>query len=230
MSQTILITGAGRGLGLGLARSWAAAGDRVIATCRRPPEAAELAALAAARDVRPLRLDVTERESIEQAAATLGGEAIDLLVLNAGVYGPRDRQGLGAIDDQAFARVLDVNLLGALRVAETMLPLVERSRRKVIAAITSQMGSIARSWGGSYAYRASKAGLNAAMRALSIDLRARGVAVLVVHPGWVRTDMGGGDATLSVEESVRGLRALLDRAGLEHSGRFFDVDGSEIPW
>jgi len=233
MSQTrptILITGANRGIGLGLACSFAEDGVRVIATCRRPQAARELGALAARYDVDLLELDVTSEASVAAAAGALDGEAIDVLVLNAGVYGPRKRQGVESIDGRAWLDVLDVNVVGPMRVALAMLPALERGSRRVIAALTSQMGSIARSWGGSYAYRSSKAGLNAAMKALAIDLQPRGITVLMLHPGWVRTDMGGDGATLEVGESVRGLRAILDRASIDHSGRFFDVDGSEVPW
>lgn len=230
MKQTILITGANRGIGLGLASSWAEDGARVLAACRRPGSARELAALGARYELEVLPVDVASDRSVAALAAAVEGEAIDLLVLNAGIYGPRNRQGLDGIDSEGFKEVLDVNVVGPMRVALALLPAVERSRRKVIAAISSQMGSITRSWGGSYAYRASKAGLNAAMKALSIDLETRGVAALTLHPGWVRTDMGGEEASLSISESVAGLRRVLDRVSLEETGRFFDVDGSELPW
>lgn len=227
--STVLVTGANRGLGLGLVRRWRAAGRRVLACCRRPEAAAELA-----RESGPgltvHRLDVTDPGSVESLAKDLAGIPIDVLVHNAGIYGRRDGQRLGVLDFDAWRSVLETNLLGPMRVTEALLPNVAASRRRVIAAMTSQMGSISDSSGGSYAYRSSKAALNMAMKSLAADLASRRITVVLVHPGWVRTAMGGHQAALEVEESAAGIVDLLERIDLDDSGRFLDWQGNEIAW
>jgi NAD(P)-dependent dehydrogenase (short-subunit alcohol dehydrogenase family) len=227
--ETVLITGASRGLGLGLARRWHAAGRRVLACCRRPEAAVELARIPGP-GLTIHRLDVTDPGSVAALAKDLEGVAIDFLVHNAGIYGRRDGQRVGSLDFDAWRSVLETNLLGPMRVTEALLAGVAASRRRVIAAITSQMGSLALASGGSYAYRSSKAALNMAMRGLAADLASRRVSVVLVHPGWVRTAMGGPQGAIEVEESAKGIVALLDRVGLEESGRFFDWQGDELPW
>ena len=226
---TVLVTGANRGLGLGLARRWKAAGSRVLACCRRPEAATELAR-EAGQALTLHRLDVTDAISVQALARDLDGIPIDVLVLNAGIYGRRDGQRLGVLDFDAWRLVLETNLLGPMRVTEALLPNVAASRRRVVAAITSQMGSISGSSGGSYAYRSSKAALNMTMRSLAADLASRRVAVVLIHPGWVRTAMGGHQAALEVDESSAGIVALLERVDLGDSGRFFDWQGNELDW
>jgi NAD(P)-dependent dehydrogenase (short-subunit alcohol dehydrogenase family) len=227
-----LITGANRGLGLEFARQYAADGWHVYATCRDPNSASDLRKLADASDsnMQVLALDVTDLASIKAAAAALDGQAIDLLLNNAGVGGPRG-QKLGNIDYEAWAKVLDVNTMGPLRVAEAFVDHVARSERKLIATLTSGMGSIAdNTSGGSFAYRSSKAAVNMVMRSLAIELAPRGITCVVVNPGWVRTDMGGPRGNMTPAESVTNLRRLFENLDQAHSGRFFNHDGGEYPW
>jgi NAD(P)-dependent dehydrogenase (short-subunit alcohol dehydrogenase family) len=225
---TMLITGANRGLGLEFTRSYAADGWRVHACCRQPEKAKTLKEVSG--DVEIHRMDVTDGLRVAAVERSLNEEAIDLLINNAGVFGPRKgRLGNIAYDD--WLQVFEINVMGPLRVCEQMCERVAASDRKQIVNISSKMGSITGTEGGNqYIYRSSKAALNMVSKNLSIDLRDLGVSVIAVHPGWVRTDMGGPEADISPEESVAGLRAVIDNAGPEASGRFFSYDGEELPW
>jgi NAD(P)-dependent dehydrogenase (short-subunit alcohol dehydrogenase family) len=227
-----LITGANRGLGLEFARQYAADGWQVYAACRHPISASELQRLADASGHRLqiLALDVTKPASVKAAAEKLNGRAIDLVLNNAGVGGARG-QTLGNIDYKAWAKVLDVNTMGPLRVSEAFVDNVARSERKTIVTLTSGMGSIAdNTSGGAFAYRSSKAAVNMVMRSLAIDLAPRGITCVVVNPGWVQTDMGGPNATLTPAESASRLRRLIDSLGPAQSGKFFNHDGREYAW
>jgi NAD(P)-dependent dehydrogenase (short-subunit alcohol dehydrogenase family) len=229
---SVLITGANRGLGLEFARQYLADGWQVYATCRDPDAASELRGLAAAggQKLRILPLDVTDIASVKAAAGELDGKAIDLLINNAGVGGARG-QTIGNIDYDAWGKVFDVNSMGPTRVSEAFVDHVARSERKLIVTLTSGMGSIAdNTSGGSIAYRSSKAAVNMVMRSLAIDLAPRGVTCVVVNPGWVQTDMGGPNATLTPAESVSRLRRLIDTLRPAQSGKFFNHDGREYAW
>lgn len=225
---TVLITGANRGLGLEFARQYAADGWRVIATCRNPAGARELADLGGAVDVHAL--DVTDHGRIQALAKTLKRDAIDVLINGAGIYGPRPAP-LGGVNYAAWGEVFRVNAMAPLTVSEGFDDHVARSDLKRIVTITSRMGSIAdNDSGGSYIYRSSKAAVNAVMKSLSVDLRPRGITVVVIHPGWVKTDMGGPSALIDPEESVSAMRKVIAGLTMEDSGRFFNYDGPGIPW
>jgi NAD(P)-dependent dehydrogenase (short-subunit alcohol dehydrogenase family) len=225
---TVLITGANRGLGLEFARQYAAAGWRVLATCRQPDSAGQLRSLAG--NVVVHQLEVRDLDAISQLAARLRGQPIDLLLANAGMYGP-SKMTLGQIDYAAWMEVLAVNVLGPVRLAECFADHVAASEKKLIACVSSQMGSVALNGSGRhYLYRSSKAGLNAAAKSLAIDLAPRGITVVILHPGWVKTDMGGADADLEIPEAVRSIVATLGRVNFAHSGRFLNFDGKELPW
>jgi NAD(P)-dependent dehydrogenase (short-subunit alcohol dehydrogenase family) len=227
-----LITGANRGLGFEFARQYLADGWQVYAACRNPQSASELRRLADASDdkLQILALDVIDPVSVQAVAAKLDGQAIDLLLNNAGIGGPRG-QSVGNIDYEAWAKVLDVNTMGPLRVSEAFVDHVAQSERKLIVTITSGMGSLAdNTSGGAYAYRSSKAAVNMVMRSLAIDLAPRGIACVVINPGWVLTDMGGPHATLTTAESVKKLRRLIETLGPGQSGKFFNYDGREYAW
>ena len=158
------------------------------------------------------------------------GQAIDLLLNNSGIIGPQG-QTIGNIDYDAWAEVLDVNTLGPMRVSEAFVEHVARGDRKLMVTLTSGMGSLAdNTSGGSIAYRSSKAAVNMVMRSLAIDLASRGITCVVVNPGWVQTDMGGPNASLSPSESVSRLRRLIEGWGPTHSGKFFNHDGREYAW
>lgn len=219
---TVLITGANRGIGREFARQYAEAGWRVIATCRDPSNCD------AAGEC--YRLDVSEPASVPALRAELDGQAIDLLINNAGSYGPRGA-GFGKLDYGAWEDVLRVNLLGPMRVAEAFGEAVARSNLKKMVFISSKVGSIGdNTSGGAYIYRTSKTALNMAVRSLSIDLSGRGIICLLFHPGWVRTDMGGPSAPVDAATSVAGMRAVIDRASAADSGRFFNYSGEPLPW
>ena len=199
---------------------------------RNPQSASELRRLADASDdkLQILALDVIDPVSVQAAAAKLDGQASDLLLNNAGIGGPRG-QSVGNIDYEAWAKVLDVNTMGPLRVSEAFVDHVAQSERKLIVTITSGMGSLAdNTSGGAYAYRSSKAAVNMVMRSLAIDLAPRGIACVVINPGWVLTDMGGPHATLTTAESVKKLRRLIETLGPGQSGKFFNYDGREYAW
>jgi len=225
---TILITGANRGIGLALAEEFMRRGDRVIATVRDPFKLPDALKTAPKERIVVLGMEVTDDRSVARAAASLD-EPIDALVNNAGIHGAR---GGGALDADLteMAEVLAVNTIAPLRVARAFMAHLKRSERPRIMTISSQMGALSGSASGSIAYRTSKAAVNKAMQGLAVDLKPEGVAVVVVHPGWVRTDMGGGSASLSPAESAEGLARLLDRITLAETGRFFRWDGSEHPW
>jgi NAD(P)-dependent dehydrogenase (short-subunit alcohol dehydrogenase family) len=230
--STTLITGANRGLGLEFARKYAADGWQVFAACRAPKAAKELQQIAAESDgrIRVLEMDVTDAASVRAAAAGLKDEAIDLLLNNAGVGGPPG-QRIGSLDYPAWAKVLDANTLGPMRVVEAFLENVAKSRLKQVVTITSGMGSLEdNTSGGSYAYRSSKAAVNMVMKSLSIDLAPRGITCVVVNPGWVRTDMGGARGTLSPEESIRSMRSVIAALRPEDSGKFLNYTGKTYPW
>ncbi len=232
MADTVLITGASRGIGLEFARQYAADGWRVHACCREPGKADGLKQIADASDDRVAvhRLDVTDPAAIRTLARELGSGSIDVLVNNAGVYGP-ERQPFGDMDESEWMRVLQVNTIAPLKVSEALVEHVASSRRKTIAVVSSLMGSIDDNGsGGYYIYRSSKAAANIVTKSMAVDLRSRGILAVVLHPGWVRTDMGGPSATTSPEESVAGMRKVLGALTPADSGRFFDYRGHALPW
>ena len=223
---TVLITGANRGIGLEFARQYAADGWAVVAGCRRPDEATELRAIAG---VEVHAVDVAEPTEVDSFASAVGDRPLDLVIANAGVYGG-DGQTLGDIDYEAFDRTLRVNLFGPLRIAEAFRANLETARGKLVA-ITSQMGSVDdNKMGGFIAYRASKAGLNAAWKSVALALSPKGVIAMVMHPGWVATDMGGRQAPTTPEQSVSGMRGIIAALGPDDAGTFRAFDGRILPW
>lgn len=229
---TVLLTGANRGLGLEFARQYARRGWRVLACCRVPNDAIALRQLASASAglVRLFALDMRAPARMAELARELAAESIDVLLNNAGVYGP-NKMTLGQIDYASWAEVMDVNVFGPTRLVECFVEHVARSDKKLVACVSSYMGSIAGNTAGRhYLYRSSKAALNSVAKTLAIDLRPRGVTVVTLHPGWVKTDMGGPEADLEVPVSVANVIGVLDRAGPEHSGKFLNHDGGELPW
>ncbi len=231
-TRTALVTGANRGLGLEFARQYAADGWKVYAACRSPKTAKELQLLAGENGGRisVLEIDVTDTASVRAAATKLKGMGIDLLLNNAGVMGPRSER-LGSLDYEAWARVLDANTLGPMRVVEAFVENVAKSGLKKIVTITSGMGSIEdNTSGNSYAYRSSKAAVNMVVKSLAIDLAQRGITCIVVNPGWVRTDMGGPRGTISPAESITAMRSVIASLRQEDSGKFLNYTGTPYPW
>jgi len=233
--RNVLITGAGRGLGLEWARQELAIGSTVIATARRKAEAAGLAELArgpqgAALTI--LEMDVTDDVSVAACVRAVAErvDAVDDLVHNAGIYGPRGDRACDAAPDEV-RRVLEVNAIGPYRVTRAFLPLLRKASSPRILFVTSRMGSIGDAPGGSsYAYRMSKSALNMLGANLAHDLGDGGVLCLLLHPGWVQTRMGGDKAPLRAAEAVAGMRRVVDSATPAQSGSFFDYSGAVVPW
>lgn len=235
----VVVTGASRGIGLELVREHARRGDRVLATCRSPAAAAELAAVAAAHPglVQVARLDVTDAGSIAAGASAaeraLG--AVDLLWSNAGVYPgrpgtPVEEGPLGTLRAEDGLSVLAVNAVGAVLLAQAFLPLLRRGERPRLVTLSSGYASLELNQGTPYWYGASKAALNMLHRSLAADPAARGVVVLMLSPGWARTDMGGPNAPTPVEEAVAGMIRVADESGPERNGAFLDWQGHRVPW
>jgi len=229
--QSVLITGSNRGLGLEWARQYAHDGWRVYATCRHPAEAHELQELAKESSTVSIhRLDVTVKEDIRALRWELEGEPIDILLSNAGVYLEKGQPQCGYLSYEDWTRTFEVNTMGAFRIAEAFVENLELSTKRLVAAVSSHMGSIADIGSpGSYYYRSSKAALNAAMQGLSVELKQRGIGVLILHPGGVKTRMGPPHG-ISPKESVRGMRAVIEQFTLAETGRFMRYNGVEMPW
>lgn len=224
--KTILLTGASRGLGLEFTRQYAADGWRVIATCRDPKGADKLRAVGGKVEIHPL--DATDFPAIATLARKLEDVAIDVLIANAGIIGPRD-MAADAVDDAAWAEVFRVNVMAPLALAGAFRRHVEKSGERKAIAISSRLGSMASNdSGGLYVYRSSKAALNAVWRSFAID--NKGLTAAVMHPGWVSTDMGGASAPVTPKESVTGLRKVIAGLTAADSGGFLAFDGERLPW
>lgn len=219
----VLVTGAGRGIGLEFARQYATDGWEVIATAREPDGALELAGLG----VRIEALDMRDFEAVAAFPGRLGGEPLDLFIANAGIS--RAKWIRSGDDAKAWQEVHAVNAVAPTLLAESLLPLVEAAGGRM-AAISSRMGSISDSSGGYIGYRSSKAALNAAWRGLALGWSERPVTLLLLHPGWVQTDMGGPQAPLPVEDSVAGMRRVIAGLPRRASGEFVDYRGAPVPW
>lgn len=235
MSATrVFVTGANRGIGLGFAREWLSRGARVFATAREPDEADDLSVLAGEHPDRltVLACDVTDEESILAARNRVAEEVdgLDVVLNNAGISG--ERGPIGDLDPAEIRRVFAVNTLGPIRVTQAFLPLLRAGRApRRLVHMTSLMGSIDdNASGDAYAYRISKCGLNMASRSMAVDLAGEGIVSVVLHPGWVRTRMGGSGARIDVAEAVRSLVDTIEGLAERHSGGFYDREGEPLPW
>ena len=224
---TVMITGASRGIGLGLVQEYLARGDQVIAACRNP-SVDSLKSIDSDR-LRTVAIDVSDNLSIEQAAASLGDVPIDILVNNAGVGGGQ-QQSLHTIEPEAWLQVLRINTLSPLFVTRAMLPGLKRATNAKVMVISSQLGAISYPSIRLYAYESSKAAVNKVVKGLAADLHDIGVGVFAIHPGWVKTDMGGPNAAISVKECTTGLVATFDKLTLANSGSFWQWNGTEHAW
>lgn len=231
--KTLLITGASRGIGLEFCRQYAAAGWRVLACCRDPGKADALSKLAARYPdlIKLHALDVTDHAQIEQLARTLADESIDLLINDAGVYPDAHFKGFGHTDYAQWMLAFQVNTMAPLKMVEAFVQQIARSKLKLIVTITSQMGSIDdNSSGGSYLYRSSKAAANMVVKSLAVDLKEKGITSVAFNPGWVKTDMGGPNAMIPVEQSVSDMRKVIAGLTPADTGKFIGNDGVVIPW
>jgi len=232
MKKSILVTGANRGIGLEMVRYYANQGWHVFATCRSPENAHALNKMVHQfnEQINVIPLDVTRKKHIEALSATLKNQPIDILFNNAGIYGPTDAI-FGNTQPDDWLETFRVNTIAPLKIIEALIDNISRSQDKTIVTITSKMGSIEDNGsGGSYIYRSSKAALNAVLKSVAIDLAPKGIKVLLIHPGWVKTEMGGLNAEISTEQSVRGISRVIHNTTINDSGTFSEYDGTLVPW
>lgn len=231
MAKHLLITGANRGLGLTMVKQYLNDGWIVTACCREPERAQELTDLLQQFDALSIfQLDVTDYESVELLAVNLKEEPIDLLINNAGYYGPKGGM-LGNTPVDEWRKVFEINSIAPLKLLEAFRPHLKRAKASCFAVLSSKMGSMTdNSSGGAYLYRSSKAAVNSVVKSLAVDLFEDKISVIALHPGWVRTEMGGPNGLIDVDESVTGLKQVLDRVDITQTGMFFDYKGQEIPW
>lgn len=222
---TVLITGANRGLGLEFARQFKARGYDVIGTARKPDKATALHKLGAQVE----QLDVADDASAQALAKRLAGRSIDILINNAGIIGSNSRS-FTDLDFNAMVNTYQVNALGPMRVTQALYNNLKQGKGRKVVNITSVMGSIGMNFGGGYDYRASKVALNMLTNTLSKELGKDGFTCIVIHPGWVQTDMGGSSAPVTPKQSISGMIAVIDGLDNSANGKFFDYTGKELPW
>ncbi len=230
--MNVLITGASRGIGLEMVRYGIEQNWRVFACCRHPQQADTLMSLAKLANGRTSVhiADMYELATIQALSYELRNEPIDMLINNAGIYGS-DKNKFGHVDVQSWINTFQVNSIAPLKIAEAMIEQVRMGQQKIIACLSSKMGSMDDNGsGGSYIYRSSKAALNAVVKSMAVDLRKDGIKCVALHPGWVKTDMGGPNAEISTRESVTHMFDILLSLQPGDSGRFIDIDGTDIPW
>lgn len=238
--STLLITGANRGLGLEFVKEYLAAGWEVLACCRHPESATALLKLAQEHQnqLTLFKLDVTHSEDIVALAAQLRNQPVDLLLNNAGIFSAKAKQfgstktdSWDQVQAEEWLSVLKTNTLAPLLITQALINNLQQGKLKIIANMSSALGSIENNAEGDhYAYRCSKVALNAITKNLSIDLKEMGITVISLSPGWVKTDMGGPDAKITVEESVKALKEILDQLKIKDSGRFIGYEGVELCW
>jgi len=223
--QTVLITGANRGIGLELARQYSMDGWHVIGTARKPKSAQALQSTGA----EIFQLDVTDQASVERLSHDLDGRPIDMLINNAGIQPLMWK--LDEVDFDKFELALSVNTVGPVRVTRALMPNLRSGSHHKIINITTNLSSIAdNNDGGFYGYRESKAALNMFTRSLAMEFGPEGFICIVMHPGWVRTDLGGPQAPLNVQESVEGIRAVISKLTPSDNGSFWTHDGKNMDW
>jgi len=226
--ETVLITGASRGIGLELTRQFLALNYNVIATYRIKPTLA-LEKLISNPNLTIVELEVTNEQSLESLLNTLSHVKIDILVNNAGVIGS-SQQSMAEIKQQDWLNTFAINSIAPLMVSNAILPLMQETVNPRIITISSLMGSINSDSVGMYAYRSSKAAVNKVMKILSVELEDKGVAVCLIHPGWVQTDMGGQQADITAQESVAGIVQITRSLNMSQSGHFLSWQGDKLDW
>lgn len=225
---SVMITGANRGIGFELVREYNADGARIFSCCRNPQSAGRLQSLAAKSGGRITihQVDVTDPAEIAALKQELGSTPIDILINNAGISDGHET----GVDYNVWEKVFRVNSIAPYRVSTAFRANLAASTEKKLATISSHLGSIADNTGGRTAYRASKAAVNQVMKGLAAEYRVDGITVIILHPGWVRTDMGGAQAPVSPVDSARGLKGVIAAATLENTGKFIDYQGRALPW
>lgn len=230
--MNVLITGANRGIGLEMVNYAMQQGWRVFACCRNPHNADSLfnSAKLSNGQISVHLVDMQELGTIQALSYELRNDPIDMLINNAGIYGS-DKNKFGSVDVNSWLQSFQVNCIAPLKMVEAFSEQLLMGKRKTVACMSSKMASMAdNGYGNSYIYRSSKAALNAVVKSLSIDLKAQNIISVALHPGWVKTDMGGPDAEISTRECVEQLFTHLSTLTIVDSGRFIDIDGSDIPW
>ena len=223
---TVFITGANRGIGLSLAQNFAAAGFNVIGTARKPEQATALKETGA----RVEQLDVTDQASVDAMAQHMTETPIDILINNAGIKGGESKD-MASLDVDNMEWVLNVNTLGPVRVMKALFPNVQSGERKMVVNISSTMGSIERNtWGCCAGYRASKSALNSINKTFAADFGKQGVTFVVMHPGYVQTDMNEGQGNITPDQSGAGLMNVITGLDASDNGKFYDWQGNELPW
>lgn len=229
--STVVITGANRGIGLALANLYALRGDRVFACCREPSKATALQTLAKSHALTVLPVDVGNDASVAALAKALADTPVDVLINNAGVNGgPLEEQTATRMDFAAWAHAFNVNSIGPVRVLQALLPALKRAHSPRVMSITSQLGAISLDLALAHGYSASKAALNKFMRLAAPELARDNIAVGLVHPGWVKTDMGGEGAHITPAESAEGIAKVIDQLSVDNSGGFWKWNGSRHDW
>ncbi|WP_220760736.1 MULTISPECIES: SDR family oxidoreductase [unclassified Shewanella] len=231
MTKHVLITGGNRGIGRAFVEHYLKAGWNVTACCREPKRAVELSILKSNYEhLKVLELDVSLSESVASLAQELAGTSVELLINNAGYYGPKGVK-FGNSDASEWRKVIEVNTIAPLLLTEALYRNLKHGSNPVAVFISSKVGSMEdNTSGGGYYYRSSKAALNSVVKSLSIDLKEDGIKCVALHPGWVLTAMGGPKALIDTDMSVKGMMAVIDELTWEQSGEFYDYQGKEIPW
>lgn len=229
--KTICITGSNRGIGLGLVKYYLQSGDKVIAMCRNPVRATELKALSSSGNLSVIGMDIGDKQSIQQAVNQIGDCAIDVLINNAGVGGDGGQsQSLEQINEDDWLQVLRINTLAPFFVTRALLPSLRQSPAAKVMMLSSQLSVVSYNNIGLYAYESSKTALNKVVRGLSVDLEPEGICVCALDPGWVKTDMGGPNAEITVEQATNGLAKIIDGLDLSKTGTFWQWNGKEQSW
>jgi len=228
--NTVVITGANRGIGLEFVKHYAQNSKRVIACCRSPENAANLQNLKASNNTIEIHtLDVCKPQHISALQTALNGQVIDLLINNAGIYGPKGVEE--TLDKTLWSKVFEVNVMAPIQIARTLSKNLKLSPNPVVANISSKMGSLGdNNSGGATIYRSSKAALNAATKSFALDYFAYGIITVMLHPGWVQTDMGGKNALIDSRTSIKGMSRVLENHSMLQNAGFYNYDGTNIPW
>ena len=227
----ILITGANRGLGLEFVERYLESGDDVMASYRNEDSSFDLIKMSNERsNLKLLQLDVSSNKSLNSFAENLGDSPIDIFINNAGVYGPRN-SSFGNVDEENWIPAIKINAIAPILLTQLIIKNIRSGADKKLIFVTSKMGSIDdNKGGGAYVYRSSKTALNAVVKSLSVDLENEGIVVALIHPGWVKTDMGGPNALIDKDTSVRGMTEVISNLDISSTGNFYNYDGSIIPW
>ena len=229
--MSILITGTNRGIGLEFVKHYLKHNEKVIATYRNKNNAKELLELKkTTNNLSLVELDVSNPNSINEFSSTITDQPIDIFINNAGVFGPRNNE-FGNYNAKEWIEVFNINTIAPLLIMQKILKNLRLGKNKKLIFISSKVGSIEENTGGSmYIYRSSKTALNQVIKSLSIDFKNENFITVALHPGWVKTDMGGPNALIDTKTSIKGMAEVIDSLVLKNSGRFYNYDGSSIPW